>query len=390
MPWPQEGRIMIVSMRLKVHVIVSFVLCVSICMSACGASRTSSTTTPSTITTPAPTTLEPILLYTRYNPTQQREELWRIALDGRNDRLLLAPDCTQCTFAGIAVSPDKSQLAYLLSTDGSPSTLHIVNADGSNDREIGANVCALGGQAFSPNGTLLAVARCEDAEPAPVPQSSIWVIKTDGSDSKQITPWGYFLAAPAWSSDTSLIFSKASIGTPLTNWHTFSADVQEATQPMTLTTGLLVAVSPDRTALLSQVEDAPEQSRSDQFNLGVTTIKEGTLQLLTQSGGFAPTAAWSPDSQSVAVCDPTTAKLELVHLREGTRETLHQEIECSAILWEDTGRSIFYERLGAEPGPITDRSATLQRFDFATGVTQDLTHIPSGRLNPTLHLSAPN
>jgi dipeptidyl aminopeptidase/acylaminoacyl peptidase len=337
---------------------------------------------------------------------QPHDELWSVALDGTDDHRLLT--CTsECAGGGLAVSPDGTQIAYVVGWMGR-GVLHLANANGTNDRAFVKDANEVGAQAFSPDGTRLAFVRFRDAGRAPVPETSIWVVKTSGGTPRQITPWGFFIEPPAWLDNQRLLFSQGCCGTPPTNFQTYRIATQGAARPEMLSQGNLLQVSADRTALLVQVETAPS---SEMYDLGLVRLDEGALRLLPLPRigglGFTP-VAWSPDGAMIVQFDLQTNRLQLLHLGDGSHDELRryaaasilQSSWVSKIVWDAAGQSIIYslEELSPCPaptptpapsmtGPCLVETSKLQRLTIADRREQTLT--TRARSSPDMVVVAP-
>lgn len=316
------------------------------------------------------------IVYVRANPAEGRDELWSIALDGADDHLLLAPPCSgqaACSITGLAASPDGTTIAYVVGEQALSGSLRLVSADGSGDRLVVDDVGAIGLQAFSPDGSRLAFVRYREANPAPVPQSSLWAVEI-GGEPRQVTDWGFFYDPPAWFDDQTLIFSQASIGTPPSSWNMFRIALEEGAEPIPLSPGQLVQLSPDRRAALVLVE--PVASNSEQRDLGLLPLDGAEPRLLTRRGGPAPLAAWSPDGTWIAVYDPQTFRIDLIRAEDEARQNvlvLPPESWIAAIAWSTDGRSLIYRQ-----------GATLRLLNIDSGQERSLTTNAFNQLPQTL------
>ena len=118
----------------------------------------------------------------------QGSGLWRMRPNGKNPRPLTDRDDIDPTW-----SPDGSMIAFASSRAGDRQ-LFVMNADGTNIRQV-TNLDYMGGRStWSPDGTRLALYR------GPAGDHNIYVINVDGSGLVQLTNGGDNLG-PSWSPD---------------------------------------------------------------------------------------------------------------------------------------------------------------------------------------------
>lgn len=268
------------------------------------------------------------LVYARFDVAEQRGELRAIALDSDAEEptalagqpgQLLASTEAGCTINGLAVSPDGKHIAY--SVDGCPTPgLHMIGADGSDERVLVKGASQIGAYAFAPDGSHIALLRMRSADPAPVWETSLWTVAVDNGAATPILPWSFFFAAPAWLDNGLLVFSKAAGGTPPTDWTTYSVEAHANAEPHALRAGQMLAPAPERDALLMAWETQP--------GAGNETVRFGLLplggepRLLDQAPGPLPSAAWSPDGASIAVYDWNAHALQTLDVASGQRRDL--------------------------------------------------------------------
>lgn len=122
----------------------------------------------------------------------QGNGLWLMRLDGKNPHALTDRDDIDPTW-----SPDGAMIAFASSRAGDRQ-LFVMNADGTNIRQV-TNLDAMGGRSsFSPDGLRLAFYR------GPAGDHNIYVINTDGTGLVQLTDGGDNLG-PSWSPDGNWI-----------------------------------------------------------------------------------------------------------------------------------------------------------------------------------------
>jgi tol-pal system beta propeller repeat protein TolB len=118
--------------------------------------------------------------------------LWLMRPDGKNPHPLTDRDDIDPTW-----SPDGSMVAFASSRAGARQ-LFVMNADGTNIRQV-TDLNDMGGRSsFSPDGTKLAFYR------GPFGDHNIYIINVDGSDLVQLTDGGDNLG-PSWSPDGNWI-----------------------------------------------------------------------------------------------------------------------------------------------------------------------------------------
>ena len=101
-----------------------------------------------------------------------------------------------------AYSPDGTKIAFVRSTRGlnccptSQGDVYVMNADGTNVRQLAHDDPAIGHPTWSPDGTRIAFEK----------SYAIWVVNADGTGETAIyDPPGSFCYDPAWSPDGSRI-----------------------------------------------------------------------------------------------------------------------------------------------------------------------------------------
>ncbi len=324
--------------------------------------------------THTPAISEPLsgrVIYGRFDVGQQRGELRSMTLDGSDDRALIA-GIAGCELTGLAVSPDGGQISYTL--DSCPEAgLYLVDADGSNDRQLMAASIQLGAQAWSPDGTRIAFARLSDAGDAPVPAVTISVIEPARGASIDVVGPSFFITPPAWLDDDQLVFSHAvQGGTPPAGWQTFVSVAQAGWEPERLAAGQLVAVSPDRAALLTLMETRPDSSLP--VRLALTEIDSGVSRWLEQQPGPPPLVAWSPNGTFIARHDLEAMTIEVIDRVTGDRQVLRQlkpeNVLTVQLAWTPDSGSLVYSAGGPD-------GTTIYRINVADGSEQPLASLDS-------------
>jgi Tol biopolymer transport system component len=243
-----------------------------------------------------------------------------------------------CRIESLAAAPAGKQIVYL-----AKNRLHLASTDGSDDHIIAERVDEISDHPFSPDGAQLVFTRLQDANPAPVPQSSLWVIPVQGGEPRQIVPWGFFYASPAWLNNQELVFSQAFTGTPPSNWKTFRVAASGAEEPREIARGMLVELAPDRTTMLMVIE--VESGNSQRHDLSLVPVGGGIPRQLIQGGDYAPMAFWSPDGTAIAVYEPAASSLAILDPSNGARhELLHlpDGYLIYSLTWDTSGQNLFY------------------------------------------------
>jgi len=124
--------------------------------------------------------------------TKEGNGLWLMKADGKNPHALTTSDDIDPTW-----SADGSMIAFASSRAGNRQ-LFVMNADGSNIRQV-TNLQNMGGRSsWSPDGTRLAFYA------GPFENRNIYIINVDGTDLVQLTDGGDNLG-PSWSPDGNWI-----------------------------------------------------------------------------------------------------------------------------------------------------------------------------------------
>lgn len=188
----------------------------------------------------------------------------------------------------LAWTPD-SRIAYISNVGGS-SEIWLMNADGSNSRQVTTGAVAGNGIAVSPDGRRIFFSSERSGRP------NIWSVETDGNDLKQLTNGdGEFF--PQCTPDGHwIIFQRGESETTL--WR-IPVGGGEAIQISTVM-ALRPAISPDGSMIAFHYLDSKfDRSR---WSIGVVGMDGGER---TMRFDLPPTVTqrsvrWSPDARSVA------------------------------------------------------------------------------------------
>jgi len=112
-------------------------------------------------------------------------EIWTIKADGSDPRLLASPSDGNSFDTEPAWSPQAQLIVFTEYSNNGPARLWLVNADGTNRRQLFSEGPAYGdGQAnWSPDGSRVIFRRCNNAKE----ECSIYTVKPDGHGLTQIT-----------------------------------------------------------------------------------------------------------------------------------------------------------------------------------------------------------
>lgn len=129
------------------------------------------------------------------------------AYDVKTDKITLLNDEINKINEGSMFSPDGTKISYLgAKSRKEPLAVYIMNADGTNRRQITKDVHALGAAFFSPDGKKLAfLGRKNSSE-----KYNLFIVNIDGSDLRQITTEQYVKGVPAFSPNGKKIIYKKS------------------------------------------------------------------------------------------------------------------------------------------------------------------------------------
>ena len=123
-------------------------------------------------------------------------DIWVMEADGSNWKNLTGNDSAEFHPAW---SPDGTRIAFVSHQGGNPD-VWVVNADGSNRRNLTNHPAADTNPAWSPDGTQIAFASERDGG-----DFDIWVMDAGGSDARNLHDNNDYEDQPAWSPDGTLI-----------------------------------------------------------------------------------------------------------------------------------------------------------------------------------------
>jgi TolB protein len=282
-----------------------------------------------------------------YLQATDRSEIWTMNADGSAQTRLLATTGDGVDYSLPAWSPDGARIAYTVWSNkgGSPTNarsedqtaaIWTMAADGSDRRLVVDGATAAGGEAdawtpaWSPDGAWLAytltpkssspagavepqanVAPGQIGPPSAIGGSSIWIVRADGTDARQVSADGVDSVAATWAPQGERIaFIAAVPGTPakihvatvtesgLTDESVISGDGGEHWGPAWSPDGAQVAFVSDRAG-----NDDVWVADLDGGLLGIRQLTDD------QAGDWVP--AFSPDGGRIAFVSDRTGEPEI-------------------------------------------------------------------------------
>ena len=149
--------------------------------------------------------------------------------------------------------------------------------------------------AYSPDGSRIAFVRFPGLR-----QAHIWVMDADGTDRREVTTGQIFDASPSWSPDgTHLVFSRGRAGFQA-DIYTVSLQPGSVPAPITDTRGneFDTEWSPDGTRVAFGVDICDLQTCN--LHIGVVDVDGSDYTLLTPDGAVDVDPNWSPDGSAIA------------------------------------------------------------------------------------------
>lgn len=266
----------------------------------------------------------------------RRDGNWEIYImdadGGRQTRLTHRPD-DQDRFA--MWSPDRSRIAFgsQVPPGFDPWTLWVMNADGSDARQVAANIVGKSNRAWTRDGkhivytasidgdveifrvdvdtrrvTRLTTSPGDDRDPSLSPDGreiafsskrdgneEIYVMRADGSGARRLTTNTGADLSPAWSPDGRAI-AFTSRRDSLQDVYVMKPD---GTNVRRLTTGARVTRdalqwSPDGTRIAFQM------ARGRNYDIGVVRVSDGARIDVAATGAYDGLFTWSPDGKQLA------------------------------------------------------------------------------------------
>ncbi|GIV97498.1 MAG: hypothetical protein KatS3mg057_2155 [Herpetosiphonaceae bacterium] len=317
-------------------------------------------------------------LYTRFDSTLQRGELWSAELDGSGSQRILTGSSDHA-ITDLAISPDGSQIAYVEASRGRPGVLHLAAVDGTSDRILADDVALIGPHAFSPDGTLLAFVRYRQGEAGPE-SGAIWVIETvenKPGKPRQVSPWYGLISAPAWANARTLLFSAApAAGSGAT---LYRADIGSGTEVEPLTAGWLHDLSPDRQFMLVFFQPGAGSDDAQLFDYAIIPLEDGEARPVRRWQWPLGLTSWSPDGASIALISEKTGQLHMIDVASGEQEQFSLadgRAIAGSVAWTPDSRGLLYiANIDTE-----QRTAELRLLDLDSVSERSLVTLPAADL----------
>jgi TolB protein len=263
-------------------------------------------------------------------PTSVYSDIFTMHADGTAQaRLTLTP---QSEYFGPSWSPDGRKIAFALGPGSKPTSLYLMNADGTNLIQLThlSLTCYL--QQWSPDGSKLVFIGQQGKD---VNTAAVYGINADGSNARRLTHEDAREYGASWSPDgRHIAFGSLQGGV----WHIFlmNADGSEVRR-LTSMSGNKPTWSPDG-RFIAFTSDVTGHD-----DLYVMNADGSHVHLLMAYGDHA---AWSPDGQHIAFESNRTGNEEIYSMNSDgsgvTNLTRNPGVENQLPAWSPDSREITY------------------------------------------------
>ncbi len=165
-----------------------------------------------------------------------------------------------CEQTRLYAIPKQSSLVLVIGDNGSGGELYQVATDTWQEIKL-ADAVDKHNIAIAPDGSKMAFLRLRTDTSAPVALGSIWVYDFAKQSMSQVSEWAAFYADLIWLDNQQILFSRANIGTPPTDWHTWVLALNDPEQPQELSPGRVQALVGTRYLFIEH-----EQARTADLN----------------------------------------------------------------------------------------------------------------------------
>jgi len=214
--------------------------------------------------------------------------VYAINSDGSNDKKIIE---SNIGFKGQEWSPNGTKILLCgMETPTSPSSIYIMNADGSNLQKL-SQLTDVASTRWSPDGTKITFTKFF---PEQNYRSEIWIKNADGSNQQSLTEGQ---ESSFFANGTKLIYNSDKTG----NSEIYTCNVDGTNQQkLTTTTGseLNVDVSPDGTKLIYTLQT--NSTDINTWEIYLMNMDGTNVTRLTNNNYLDEQPRWSPDGTQIA------------------------------------------------------------------------------------------